>query len=154
MIEKILIILFSLTISIYLVIFFFQSYKNKKMKDHVLSICKAYGVIEERNQKVYLHINETMYEVLFFYVPTQGELTINSRTIWEVRSMTKSNLVNQSIFLSSDKPKIVIIHPSTLPIKRYINENELVFVSFNDFFYNMYVVKYHEIETFFQTNTL
>lgn len=97
-------------------------------------------------------MNDTIYELLFFYVPTQGELTINSRTIWEVRSMTKSILVNQSIFLSSDKPKIVIIHPSTLPIKRYINENELVFVNFNDFFYNMYVVKYHEIEQFFQTN--
>lgn len=154
MIETILIIFFSLVLSIYLTIFIFQSYKSKKMKDHVLSICRTYGSVEERNQKTYLKIQDTIYELLFFYVPTQGELTINSRTIWEVRSMTKSILVNQSIFLSSDKPKIVIIHPSTLPIKRYINENELVFVNFNDFFYNMYVVKYHEIEQFFQTNTL
>lgn len=152
MIETILIIFFSLVLSIYLTIYIFQSYKSKKMKEHVFSICKHYGSIDERNQKTYLHMNDTIYELLFFYVPTQGELTINSRTIWEVRSMTKSILVNQSIFLSSDKPKIVIIHPSTLPIKRYINENELVFVNFNDFFYNMYVVKYHEIEQFFQTN--
>lgn len=154
MFETILIVVFSLAIALYLTVFMLQTYKNNKLKQEILSLCETYGTLSKKSQKDYIDIHGKHYELLFFYVPSQAELTINSRTIWEIRSASKSNLINQSIFLSSDKPKIVVIHPSTSVIKRYINENELVFVNFNDFFYNMYVVRHHDLEKLFQAGVL
>ena len=152
--EYIIIPAISIILALYISVFFVQSYKSKKLKESVLSLVKAYGEISHHGSKTYLTLKNQTYELLFFYVPSQGELTINSRTIWEVRTSSKTNLVNQSIFLSSDKPKIVVIHPSTSVIKRYINENELVFVQFNDFFYNMYVLRHHDLENLLKANIL
>lgn len=152
--EYVIITSLSLIFMIYISVFFIQSYKSKKIKDQTLSLCQKYGTVSTHKSKYYFDFHGKTYELLFFYVPTQGELTINSRTIWEVRTSSKSNLIDQSIFLSSDKPKIIVIHPSTSAIKRYINENELVFVSFNDFFYNMYVTRHHELENLLKAEIL
>ena len=146
MFEEIIIIGFSIAIGLYLTVFVTQSFKSKKTKDAIYHLCEKHGKLTRHNQKDYLEINGTVYQLLFFYVPGQAELTINSRTIWEIKSASKSNLINQSIFLSSDKPKIVVIYPSSSAIKRFINENELVFVNFNEPFYNMYVVRQHDLE--------
>lgn len=154
MFEEIIIVGFSLAIGLYLTVFITQTYKSKKIKDQIYQICQLYGKLTRVNQKDYVEINGTNYQLLFFYVPGQAELTINSRTMWEIKSAAKSNLINQSIFLSSDKPKIVVIYPSTSSIKRYINENELIFVNFNEPFYNMYVVRKHDLEKLFEAGIL
>ena len=89
---------------------------------------------------------EKTYQIMYFHVPIQSELTINSTTMWEIRDKGKSELINQQHFLSSTDPKIIIIYPSQGVIKRYINENEMEFVKYNKMFYNMYIVRSFELE--------
>ncbi|PKK93076.1 MAG: hypothetical protein CVV61_06520, partial [Tenericutes bacterium HGW-Tenericutes-6] len=66
----------------------------------------------------------------------------------EIRDAGSSSLVDQSAFLSSPYKKIIIIYPSTLVIKRYINENEMEFVKINKSFYDMYVLRAFELDQF------
>ena len=57
-------------------------------------------------------------------MPTFADLTINSKIIWEIKDSSNTKLFNQTHFLSSSYEKIVIVFPSQVAIKRYINENE------------------------------
>jgi hypothetical protein len=125
-----------------------QKKKNEAIKALSIDTLNRYGKLEHVGHKTLFSMNEKTWHVLFFHVPANQDLTVNSKSIWEIRDASKSRLVNQTYFLASDLPKIVIIYPSTLVIKRYINENELVFVKYNQPFYNMNLVRHFELEDF------
>ncbi|MDO9629098.1 MAG: hypothetical protein Q7I99_04280 [Acholeplasmataceae bacterium] len=122
-----------------------QKKKSEEIKQNSIELLKSYGEFSHEHKKNLFKINGKTYQVLFFYVATNADLTINSRSIWEIRDGTKPNLVDQTHFLKSEYPKIVIVYPTTVKIKRYLNENELEFVSYNKFFYEMYVVRHFEL---------
>lgn len=125
-----------------------QKKKNETIKAESKLLLQKYGQLNTLGHKTYFSMNGKNWQVLFFHVPANQDLTINSKTIWEIRDASQSRLINQTHFLSSSDPKLVIIYPSTLVIKRYINENELVFVKYNQPFYNMNVVRHFELEDF------
>ena len=114
-------------------------------KDTIKQTLKTYGKLTQEDRHLFMRLGTVEFEILFFYVPTNAELTINSKTMWEVRDSTQSRLYNQTHFLASTKPKIVIVFPTVQKIKRYINENEMEFVSCHKMFYNMYIVKLEEV---------
>ena len=70
---------------------------------------------------------------------------INSPRIWEVRSGSGQKLINQAYLNDTKIKKIIIIYPEVPPIKRYINENEMVFIK-TSLFNNMHVIPFHLLE--------
>jgi len=122
-----------------------QKKKSEEIKESTIELLKEYGEFSHEHKQNLLKINDKIYQILFFYVPTHAELTINSKKIWEVRDASKSNLIDQTHFLKSNYPKIVVVYPTTVKIKRYLNENELEFVSYKKPFYEMFVVRHFEL---------
>lgn len=125
-----------------------QKKKNELIKTESIECLKRYGQLDTKGGKTLFTMDGRTWQILFFHVPSNQDLTINSRSIWEIRDASKARLINVTQFLSSDLSKVVIIYPSTLVIKRYINENELEFVKYHQSFYNMNLVRHFELEDF------
>ncbi len=123
-----------------------QKKKSQTIKSNVLSTLESIGTIEHKGKHLLFKKENQTYEVLFYYVPLNSDLTINSRSIWEIRDASKSRLIDQTYYLSSQYQKIVIVYPTSIAIKRYINENELEFVKYNKPFYDMYVMRHFELD--------
>ncbi len=111
--------------------------------DETTEIMYKYGTYDKDNQ--ILALKDETYHIIYFKVPRQAELIINSPKIWEVRSSFGQKLYDQTRILSNPGKKIVIIYPDVQPIKRYINENEMVFVK-KTFFNQMYIIPIYELE--------
>ena len=143
--EIIIVILVIIVLAVIGLASFHQKKKSEEIKENSIMLLKQYGNFSHEHKQSLFKINDKTYQILFFYVPTNSDLTINSKKIWEVRDASKSNLIDQTHFLKSNYPKIVIVYPTTVKIKRYINENELEFVSYKKPFYEMYIVRHFEL---------
>lgn len=141
----------------FIVYAFYLSIQRKKTEDLrmiVIAKLNTYGKVFEENRKQFFQTQKETYQLLFFNIAANSELTINSRTIWEIRDASKPHLVDQTAFLSSLSPKLVILYPISTKIKRYINENEMVFIKPSDRFYEMHVVKHFELDALLKENIL
>lgn len=143
-------ILIGISLAIYIWIQIDIKKKARLLQENTYEKLKLLGKVYDQGTHVLFDYQDETYEILFFRVGLNSELTINSRTIWEIRDAGTSRLIDQSSFLSSPYKKIVLIHPSTLVIKRFINENEMVFVKPTESFYDMYVLRAFEIDAFFE----
>ncbi|MDY0295288.1 MAG: hypothetical protein RBQ71_05710 [Acholeplasmataceae bacterium] len=123
-----------------------QKKKSEQVKTETRHVLESYGKLQTEHHHLILEINDQKYQILYYVVPVNQELTINSKIIWEIRGSGKSLLVNQKHFLSSPYPKIVIVYPTEMKMKRYINENEMEFITYKRMFYNMYVIRPEELE--------
>jgi hypothetical protein len=128
--------------------------KRKAVMQDVMKTLKKFGEVIETEGKILFNYKENTYQILFFNVPIGSELTINSKTIWELRQGGSSKLFNQSKFLGGDYQKIVITYPSAATMKRYINENEMVFVEAHKPFHNMFLVRSYELYAFLEEGQL
>ncbi len=117
--------------------------KEKELMKKSMEIMNAYGTYDENENK--LIINDQIYKIVYFKVPRQSELVINSPKIWEVRISSTKRLINQTKLLSTKDKKIVVVYPEVKPIKRYINENEMVFVK-HTFFNKMHVIPIDQLD--------
>lgn len=131
---------------VYVFVYTHQKKVSEKIKAETKNVISTYAKIKSEHHHELIEINHVTYQILYAYVPANAELTINSKIMWEIRDGSKPRLINQQHFLSSQYPKIVIIYPSSMVIKRYINENEMEFVKYNKMFYNMYVCRHFELE--------
>ncbi|MFA6801460.1 MAG: hypothetical protein WCR19_05080 [Acholeplasmataceae bacterium] len=131
-------------IAFVLYVMYQENKKYKKLKNDAIFIYKSYGAYDEVNH-IFTY-KDNSYKVIFYKVSSSAELVINSPKIWEIRSSSKPKLINQAQLLSDPMKKIIVIYPNVRPIKRYINENEMVFVK-TSFFNNMYVISIEQIET-------
>ncbi len=145
MIPDILFIVFSLIVSFFIVLYLLRQKQFKETISKTKDQLNMHGKVIERDKKIYWMHEEQKYQILFFYVPLHAELTINSRSIWEIKDGSGSKLVDQTVFLSQNSPKIIIIFPTTQPLKRFINENEMVFIKPEDYFYDMHVISFHNL---------
>ena len=133
-------------LAIYIIFVVLSKKKLELIKRKTTSSLEEYGDIRIEGKKTFFKTTKRNYQVLFCYVSGNGELTINSRTMWEIINSGTSQVIDQTNFLASNDPKIVIIYPSTHVIKRYINENEMVFVKPTDYFYDMHIIRDIELE--------
>jgi hypothetical protein len=142
-------ILIAIAVIVIIFVIFYINFKQKqKIKSITIDILNKYGKTIIKEKSLLFEINKNVYEILFYKIAENHELTINSKLIWEVHTKTGSQLINQKSFLNSDYPKIIILYPIATKIKRFINENEMVFIDFQDSFYNMRLVKYNELSRF------
>ena len=134
----------------FLVLFQIERKRTSKFKDNAINELKKYGKIEKIDQKlIFTHQDQTV-EILFFVLKNNEELIINSRVMWEVFQFNKAMLIDQTEFLKSDYIKWIIIFPGVHRIKRFINENELVFVQKEDFFYDYKIILNIELKDFLE----
>lgn len=138
---------FLLMMTGYIIMIAHQKKIDRQVKEDTMKILHAYGHVRHEHHHLMIDLNLNTYQVLWYFVPTHAELTINSKIMWEIKESGKIHLINQSRFLSSTYPKIVIIYPTTVRMKRYINENEMEFITYNKTFHNMYIVRPHELES-------
>ncbi|MDL2292237.1 hypothetical protein LJC17_01390 [Acholeplasma sp. OttesenSCG-928-E16] len=92
-----------------------------------------------------LTINNIQFYVQFIKVGEKDEFTINSSLIAQKKSYGKSELIRLA---STKLPKLIIVYPYNGRIKRYINENEMEFITCRNFFWNMHVCKLSELGSF------
>lgn len=139
-----LVVMIAITYGIFLIVV--NKHKQKLIKNTIKTL-NEYGKVILKDKQILFKKNATTYEILFYKISYNYELTINSNTIWEIHTNTKTRLINQTKYLESNMPKIIIIYPMKTKIKRYINENELVFIDHHDVFYNMRLVKIADLES-------
>jgi hypothetical protein len=118
---------------------------EKKMISETKNMFAQYATFNEEKQM--LTINDDTFKVIFYRVPYHAEFTINSPTIWEIRTNAKQKIIHTASLLSGSEKKLVVIYPYNSRIKRYINENEMVFID-DTFFLNMYMITIDQIEPF------
>lgn len=118
--------------------------QSKKIKKAILEKLSNKGLIYLKDKKHFFKINGTEYEIIFYYLNTKTELSVNSPKIWEEKGAS-NNLVDQSKLTKSPFKKIIIVYPSTNRILRYINENEVEFID-TKFTYNFYLITYNKID--------
>jgi len=121
---------------------------EKKLLNQTKEMLGHYGSFNDENQM--LMINNDTFKVVFYKVPHHAEFTINSPKIWEIRTHSKQKIMNVSNLLSGSEKKLIIIYPNHSRIKRYINENEMVFID-DTFFLNMYMITINKLEPFLAT---
>lgn len=130
---------------IIIVIYLKLKQMDQTQQKALIDMMSLYGDFDA--EKMMLSIQQETYKVILFKVPHRGELTINSPKIWEINGSRGQKLIHMDQYLSGTEKKIVVIYPDVTPIKRYINENEMVFIK-HSFFLNMYVIRAHELEDF------
>lgn len=131
----------ALGLAVYIIFIVLDKQKLEKIKNETIAILSQFGEIHNEGKKIKFKTKKRDYQVLFCYVASRGELVINSRTKWEIIIMGTSRVLDQSVFLASNLPKIIIVYPTIQVIKRFINENEMVFVKPTDYFYDMHVIR-------------
>lgn len=127
-------------------IIFINMKQKQKVRSESVEMLKQYGKVIFNDKQILFETKKDVYEILFYKIALNHELTINSKLIWEIHTNTKSQLINQSSFLSSKYKKIVILYPIATKIKRFINENEMVFIDFRDVFFDMRLIKISELK--------
>lgn len=137
-----------IAIAILLVCFGVISYLINKGKDSLLfsefekllsEKNISYNKVKNDNYNYIMNINDRNYYVRFMKVPTNSQVTINSKTTWclqfggsrKGRSYPNKKYMNElSSFLRMKLPldtdlKIIVLYPSTERILRYLNESEI-----------------------------
>ena len=117
--------------------------KDLSYQHQIHEILKQYGTLHLHQY----HISDGTYHLHLVKVNLNEELVINSPITWEVHQGSNSRLIDLK-HLSRDDHHLFVIYPSDAPIKRYINENEMVFVKYNDTFNKLTVVRMNELELF------
>jgi hypothetical protein len=119
--------------------------RKKQLVLETLDVLSHYGNVERSAESIRFTTKRACYDVTFFHVPHGAELTVNSKTVWEIEQYGRSKLIKQD--LTGEQKRVIILYPADTRPKRYINENEMVFVRSDEPFYNTYLVNRNELET-------
>lgn len=123
--------------------YLYNKQKDDKLKKQIHALLNQYGVLQHHQYEIK---NQT-FDIHYFKVGVNEELVINSPIVWEIHGGTGSRLIDQK-HLKDHREKLIIVYPSKQPIKRFINEHEMVFVNHASHFNHMHVVKLDELELF------
>lgn len=134
----------------FFVLSIFEKKRFRDIKQGIIEKLSTYGTIFVVDGKTMFSFQDKQVEVLFFTLKSTEELVINSRVMWEVFRLNKAMLYDQTEFLKSEDQKWIIIYPSISRIKRFINENEMVFVKAFDQVYDYQLILHIELEDYLE----
>lgn len=134
----------------FFVLSIFEKKRFRDIKQGIIEKLSAYGNVFVVDGKTMFSFQDKQVEVLFFTLKSTEELVINSRVMWEVFRMNKAMLYDQTEFLKSEEQKWIIIYPSISRVKRFINENEMVFVKAFDQVYDYQLILHIELEDYLE----
>lgn len=116
-------------LALLVVVFIVMKRKERTDKaDAIQTLDKLSDLIKEEGRYV-MTTKKGTYSLVFFNVPSQGELTVNSLKVFEIATFRQTIRVDTDGLFKSGENTLVVVYPSLHPIKRYINENEMVFTS-------------------------
>lgn len=125
-------------------------------KRFILSIeekLKKYGTLEKANNVNHgyvLKTNTTTYHIKLIYAPGASEVSFNSKRHWQVFSGSKKLMLPTHGFQDKEGNKILLIYPQPGKIVKYINENEVVFVTLKMDVFGMNVVHINQLDAYFE----
>lgn len=110
-----------------------------------------------------LEDDDITFLIKVLYVPKKSSITINSRDTWCLRygGLNKYHYSRQC-YLNSLIPflqlkvqdnrerKIILVHPGTDKIQRYLNESEIAIVNYRDLVYDYKIITYTDFEKHFE----
>ena len=119
--------------------------------------------------KIYDFKMECANQLLFIkvvYIPSNSAITINSRNTWSLtyggnkarpgRKYPNQRYLDELIpFLNwkgepdSNGLKVIIVHPDTEKIQRYLNESELAIIKYSTLVYDYKVITYNDFDECF-----
>ena len=85
----------------YILVFMHHKKTSEAIKNQVNTVLNQYGTIKKEHEKELFILDDVTYQILYAYIPSNAELTINSKIMWEIRDSVKPKLMNQQHFLSS-----------------------------------------------------
>lgn len=103
----------------------------KKQTNEVIEKLKSIGILTPSNSSSYdfdFFVNDVTYKLKLLYMAHYKELSINSKTHWQVKPAKKIKLIPLNGFDSLEEPKILVVYPHPGKMVKYINENEIVFI--------------------------
>ena len=132
-----------IAVSVIIIVIGFEVIRQKKTNQRIKNELKKFGSLHNDVLKK----NGYLFHVYIINAPKNAEVTINS-----IINVQVNNGVNNKLYtLKNTKiPRLIIINGNEGRLKRYLNENEMVFITKDDFFWNMYVIRTNQIESFFQ----
>ena len=90
-----------------------------------------------------LKLCEKKFLVTIVHAGHCSEVTINSRRIIDLSTTSGHKLIGIS---QTDNINLIVVCGFAGRIKRYVNENEMEFITYKDLFWNMYVCNIEELE--------
>ena len=120
-----------------LLVVFFVILKTKKANEFRSKISSV-GKYENN----LLEIGDEKFLVVPVKAGTKDEFTVNSKYIIQVKSSSGSRLIE---IPDSKYKRIIVVFPYAGRLKRYINENEMEFITYENLFWNMYVCRLGEL---------
>lgn len=122
---------------------------KKRTRKKVLEKLGEVGTVKNFNNKAFdciLTIKGIKIFVKVLLLGRTKELSFNSKRHWQVDSTTKKlSLLKTGGFEKLKKPKILLLYPMPETVVKYINENEVVFVQYDEMCFDFYVFDLKEI---------
>jgi len=133
-------------LSFYLALYFNTQKQRKSIIEKLTNVGKVKEVKTDAFDLV-LTVNNKKVFVKILLLGGYKELSINSKRHWQVDASTKKlKLLKTGGFERLKGPKILIVSPARNKIVKYINENEVVFVNYDELCFDFYLFTDLEIE--------
>lgn len=128
----------------------YLEFHKKQQLNLIKEKLEKIGTIEETKSKAYnfiLTVNDKNVYIKFLSVGRTKELSINSRAHWQVDSRRKEvNLLKTGGFERLKPPKVLIVSPKPERIIKFINENEAVFVKYDELCFDFHLFTIDEVD--------
>ncbi len=135
-------------------VFLYARHQKRTLRMSVINTLDALADLHEVEGKLVLKTKQATYDVCLFHVPSQAELTINSIKVFEVSSFRQHTYVKTEGLWDRQTLTLIVVYPSLHPIKRFINENEMVFTRLETTFDNIKIGTLPDIERALKEETL
>lgn len=140
----------SLIVVTFVVVYLFIYFNKQKQIRIIKEKLTEVGKIKEVKTSAFdlvLTVNEKKVAVKILFLSGNKELSINSNRHWQVDASTKKlKLLKTGGFERLKEPKILVVFPPLKKVVKYINENEVVFVNYNELCFDFYLFKVNEID--------
>lgn len=121
----------------------------KEQTKEILKKLNEIGTLTNSNSNAYHYdfsVNGVTYKLKLLYVGNYKELSINSKSHWQLKPAKKIKLILLNGFDALEEPKMLIVYPQPSKMVKYINENEIVFIRPLEKCFDFYLFTNKEIE--------
>jgi hypothetical protein len=139
---------------IMIAVFLYVRYQKQTLRMSVIRSLDALADLKEDDSKLILKTTKATYDVFLLHVPSHAELTINSIKVFEVSSFRHHTYIKTDGLWDRQALTLIVVYPSLHPIKRFINENEMVFTRLETTFDNIKIGTLTDIERALKEETL
>ncbi len=141
-------------------------YRKKKILANLSDFCDKKGyrltVVKRKTYDYIIEVGEKKFFIKTAFVPLNAAITINSKDTWNLayggsknrpgRGYSRQRYLDELIgFLRGDFPgvKVVLIYPTIDKVQRYLNESEIVILTYKDAAHGIRFITYQDWDRHF-----